>query len=77
VSGEATKRLNELKTAADEYFASEKTRLQNQYDFLDAISKKRGGTVGLQDANAEGASKILADSISDYLGKPSTPSGGG
>lgn len=67
--------LNELKTAADQYFASEKKRLNAEYDFLDAISKKRGGTAGLQDANAEGASKILADSINDYLGP--APSEGG
>ncbi len=70
--GKAADRLNELKTAAAEYFASEKQRLQAQYDFLDAISKKRGGTVGLLDANAEGASKILADSINDYLGRASS-----
>jgi len=67
----AVDRLNELKAAASDYFSSEKTRLQAQYDFLDAISKKRGGTVGLQDVNADGASKILVDSINAYLGKPS------
>lgn len=69
----AKKRLDELQTAAKEYFTAEKKRLNNQYAFLDAISKKRGGTVGLQDANAEGASRILVDSISEYLGKPATP----
>ena len=72
--GAATKRLEELKAAAAEYFTAEKKRLNNQYNFLDAISKKRGGTAGLQDANAEGASKILADSITDYLGKAVSPS---
>ena len=77
MAGEETKRLEELKAAAKDYFTSEKTRLKNQYDFLDAISKKRGGTVGLQDANAEGASKILVDSINEYLGRPPTPAGGG
>lgn len=77
MAGDASKRLDELKAAADEYFASEKSRLQSQYNFLDAISKKRGGTVGLQDANAEGASKILVDSINDYLGRPTSPSEGG
>lgn len=70
----ATDRLNELKAAAQEYFALEKTRLNAQYDFLDAISKKRGGDVGLQDANAAEAAKILVDSISDFLGKPVQPS---
>jgi len=45
-----------------------------QFDFLDNISKKRGGSVGLQDANAQGASKILANSINDYLGSPLEPS---
>ena len=73
MAGDATKRLEELKQAASEYFTAEKQRLNNQYDFLDAISKKRGGTVGLQDANAEGASKILVDSINEYLGKPPSP----
>ena len=67
-SGNAIKRLEELKAAAEEWFKSEKKRLNAQYDFLDAISKKRGGVV--DDVNAEGASKILADSINDYLGKP-------
>ncbi len=70
---DAAKRLGELQAAAKEYFASEKKRLNNQYSFLDAIGKKRGGTAGLQDANAEGASEILVDSINDYLGKPVSP----
>lgn len=74
MAGEAVKRLEELQKAAAEWFTAEKKRLNAQYDFLDAISKKRGGTVGLQDANAEGASKILVDSINDYLGRPNSPS---
>ena len=68
-----TSRLNELKEAASEYFALEKTRLNAQYDFLDAVSKARGGDVGLQDANAKGASKILVDSINEYIGKAPEP----
>ncbi len=71
MAGDAVKRVEELEKAASEWFASEKKRLNAQYDFLDAISKKRGGSVGLQDANAEGASKILVDSINDYLGRVS------
>lgn len=71
MAGKAVQRLEELEKAATEWFASEKKRLNAQFDFLDAISKKRGGTVGLQDANAEGASKILVDSINDYLGRAS------
>lgn len=69
----ATDRLNDLKSAADQWFDKEQKRLQAQYDFLDAISQKRGGSVGLQDANASGASKILANSIDDYLGSPLAP----
>jgi hypothetical protein len=65
----AEQRLQELKDAADDWFSKEKKRLQAQFDFLDNISKKRGGSVGLQDVNAEGASKILANSIDDYLGR--------
>jgi len=76
VAGDAKAKLDELKAAAKEYFTSEKQRLNNQHDFLDAILKKRGGTVGLQDANAEGASKILVDSINEYLGRVTSPSGG-
>lgn len=71
MAGKAADRLKELEKAATEWFTSEKKRLNAQWDFLDAISKKRGGTIGLQDANAEGASKILVDSITDYLGRPS------
>lgn len=71
MAGKAEERLQELEKAAKEYFTSEKRRLNAQYNFLDAISKKRGGTIGLQDANAEGASKILVDSINDYLGRVS------
>ena len=74
MSGDAVKRLDELEKAANDWFTSEKKRLNAQFDFLDAISKKRGGTVGLQDANADGASKILADSINDYLGRATSPS---
>jgi len=74
MAGDATSRVNELEQAAKEWFASEKKRLQSQFDFLDAISKKRGGTVGLQDANASGASTILIDSINDYLGRSHSPS---
>lgn len=73
---DATQRLAELQAAANEYFASEKKRLNAEFSFLDAISKKRGGAAGLQDANAEGASKILVDSINEYLGSPLTPDGG-
>jgi hypothetical protein len=71
--GESQKRLDELEKAATSYFSSETKRLEADYSFLDSISKKRGGTVGLQDANAEGASQILADSINDYLGRPVEP----
>jgi hypothetical protein len=71
--GESQSRLDELEAAASSYFSLEKKRLEADYSFLDAISKKRGGTVGLQDANAEGASQILADSINDYLGRPVEP----
>lgn len=70
---EAQNRLDELESAASTYFSSEKKRLEAEFSFLDAIAKKRGGTVGLQDANAEGASEILADSINDYLGRPNEP----
>lgn len=72
MAGKAVNRLQELEKAATEWFSAEKKRLNAQYDFLDAISKKRGGTIGLQDANAEGASKILVDSITDYLGRPTS-----
>jgi hypothetical protein len=74
MAGDAVKRLDELEKAASEWFASEKKRLNAQFQFLDAISKKRGGTVGLQDANADGASAILVDSINDYLGRATSPS---
>lgn len=70
---EATNRLLALKSAASEYFTAERKRLQAEYNFLDAISKKRGGAVALQDTNADGASKILVDSINDYLGRPTSP----
>lgn len=73
----ATELLAELKTAADEFFTSEKKRLNAEYSFLDAISKKRGGATGIQDANAEGASKILVDSINEYLGKITSSGEGG
>lgn len=69
--------LDTLESAANEWFASEKKRLNAEYSFLEAIAKKRGGTAGLQDANAEGASKILVDSINEYLGKPFSPDEGG
>lgn len=69
--------LDKLKAASEEYFASEKKRLNAEYSFLDAIAKKRGGTAGLQDANAQGASKILVDSINEYLGRPFSPNEGG
>lgn len=65
----AQDRLKALKTAADKWFSQQTKYYNAEYDFLDQISKKRGGTVGLQDANAAGASVILANSINDYLGK--------
>lgn len=72
MAGKATQRLDELEKAASEWFSSEKKRLNAQYDFLTSIATKRGGTVGLQDVNSDGASKILVDSINDYIGRPST-----
>jgi hypothetical protein len=68
--------LDALKKAADDYFTSEKKRLNAEFSFLDAISKKRGGAAGLQDANAQGASQILIDSINSYLGSPLSGEGG-
>ncbi len=65
----ARQRLDELEEAANDYFSKEKTRLEAEFTFLDNISKKRGGNISLQDLNADGASKILVDSINDYLGK--------
>jgi len=72
----AKERLAELEEAANEWFARERTRLEAEYSFLDSISTARGGNVGLQDANAEGASQILVASINEYLGRP-IESGGG
>ncbi len=66
----AAQRLQDLKNAADDYFSKEQKRLTAQHDFLQNILNKRGGSVGLQNANAQGASDILANSISDYLGSP-------
>ena len=72
--GEHADRLKALKTAAETWFASEKTRLTNEASFLENILKGRGGSVGkLQDENADGAAQILEDSINDYLGKPPKP----
>jgi hypothetical protein len=71
----ALDRLAELEEAANEYFALERVRLQAEVDFLTAIAKKRGAGVTLQDINALGASKLLVNSISDYLGKPLKPKG--
>lgn len=65
--------LDTLKQAATDYFTSEKKRLNAESDFLTAIANKRGGAAGLQDANAEGASKIMVDSINTYLGSPLSP----
>jgi hypothetical protein len=73
MANQATQRLQELQQAASEYFSSEKQRLNAEYNFLDAISKKRGGTIGLQDINAAGASNIMVDSINEYLGRPNAP----
>lgn len=65
----ARQRLDELEQAANEYFSKEKTRLEAEFKFLDSISKKRGGNISLQDINSAGASKILVDSINEFLGK--------
>jgi hypothetical protein len=65
----AKQRLDELEQAANDYFSKERTRLESEFTFLDNISKKRGGNISLQDLNADGASKILVDSINTYLGK--------
>jgi hypothetical protein len=70
-------RLDALQKAFEEYFDKEKKRITAQVDFLEAIAKKRGGTVGLQDLNAEGASKVLENSINDYLGRALEPQTGG
>jgi hypothetical protein len=66
-------RLADLKKAADTWFGQRRRYYNAEYDFLDEISKKRGGTVGLQDANAVGASVILEISINEYLGKAPEP----
>lgn len=72
-STNAQDRLKELKKAADTWFGKQERYYNAEYDFLDQISKKRGGAVGLQDANAQGASEILVNSINEYLGRPTEP----
>lgn len=72
----AVDRLAELEAAANEYFALERVRLEAEFNFLDAISKKRGANINLQDLNSAKASKLLVDSINEYLGKPLTPKAG-
>lgn len=68
--GPNVKNLKTLKDAAEKYFNLQEQYINNEYNFLDAISKTRGGVVGLQDENAEGASVILTGALNDYLGKP-------
>lgn len=65
--------LSTLQQAFKTYVDKETKRINAQADFLTAIAAKRGGTVGLQDANAQGASQILSNSISEYLGQPVDP----
>lgn len=72
----AVDRLAKLETAANEYFALERTRLEAEYNFLDSIAKKRGANINLQDLNSERASSLLVNSINEYLGKPLTPKAG-
>jgi hypothetical protein len=70
---DSEKRLDELKKAADSWFIKQRKYYEAEFDFLDQISQKRGGTVGLQDANAQGASVILVNSINEYLAKAPEP----
>jgi hypothetical protein len=52
-------------------FSKEKERLTAEAKFLTDVLKGRTGSAAkLQDDNAEAASKILEDSIKEYLGKP-------
>lgn len=61
-------RIAELETAANEWFAAERARLEAEYAFLDAISKKRGGK--LQKDNAQKVADILANDLNEYLNEP-------
>jgi len=72
----AKERLKELKDTARDWFSKERQRLTNEYEFLDAISKKRGGGDSIQEDNASSASALLVNSINEYLGTPLSPSGG-
>jgi hypothetical protein len=63
-------KIDELEKAAKDYFSNERIRLDAQWKFLDAISKKRGGSVGMQDSNAYESSQILSKFITDYLSTP-------
>lgn len=69
----AVERLAELKAAGTEYFALERARLTAEHDFLSEIAKKRGAGISLQDLNSLGASKLLVNSINEYLGKVLKP----
>jgi len=71
----AVERLAELEAAANEYFALERTRLTAEHDFLTAIAKKRGANISLQDINSVFASKLLVNSIDEYLGRIPKPKG--
>jgi hypothetical protein len=71
----AAAQLQTLKQAATTWFARQRRDLNGEWDFLDQIQSARGGAMSLQDANADGAADILANSISEYLGKPPSPPG--
>jgi hypothetical protein len=61
------KRLDELKTATDDWADKEIKRLEDEAKFLKSILKGRTGAGRLANQNVADSSKLLVDEIGTFL----------
>lgn len=60
-------RLDDLKTAVDNYVSAEKTRIGNEVQVLEAILSGRTAGAGIQEASVAVVQAVAESDLADYL----------
>lgn len=62
-----SQRIQDLKTAADQYIQQEKTRVENEVQALEAILNGRTGGAGIQQVSVRVVAAVADKDLASYL----------
>ncbi len=62
-----SQRIQDLKTAADQYIQQEKTRVENEVQALEAILNGRTGGAGIQQVSVKVVAAVADKDLASYL----------